>query len=292
MYLFILNGKDEGKRIDLSPGTYIIGRSTKSDIQLNSDRYVSGVHAKLTFSKDENLTITDNESKNGTYILGELVKKHAKINPGDIFRIGHTFFKFSRRSYDRYVPVSKKGDNIPEAIVVVDIVGSSNIAQVMGDRVAIKVKNMLMEKLNKNLAKYPAEYKKNTGDGFMIVFRKVLSAVKFSIGLLKDISVGDSYKGFHIRIGIHFGETYKLEDGDRRGTNVDMAFRVESVKIGEMHQTISGIKREDMPRVDRIFISEVVNKMTAGKPGIKTRCIGYFDLKGFTGRHKLFEIIV
>ncbi len=51
MYLFILNGKDEGKRIDLSPGTYIIGRSTKSDIQLKNDGYVSGVHAELTFSE-------------------------------------------------------------------------------------------------------------------------------------------------------------------------------------------------------------------------------------------------
>ena len=125
----------------------------------------------------------------------------------------------------------------------------------------------------------------------MIVFSKAMEAVRFSIKLMKDTIGKGEYKGFHIRIGIHFGETFKLPDNDRRGMAVDMAFRVESVKIVDMHQTVVGIKKDMLPRVDRIFISEVVNKMIPSHSSIKTRCIGFFDLKGFNGRHKLFEVL-
>ena len=110
--------------------------------------------------------------------------------------------------------------------------------------------------------------------------------------MLNDTKGDGSYKGFHIRIGIHYGETYKLPDGDRRGLAVDMAFRVESVKIGDMHQTVVGIKKDVLPRIDRIFISEVTHNFIASHSTIKTRCIGYFDLKGFTGRHKIFEVLI
>ena len=175
---------------------------------------------------------------------------------------------------------------------MVDIVGSSKIAQVMGDSTASKVKNLLKKSLKNNLDIYPAEYIKSTGDGFMIIFTKALVAVKFSMELLKEIRGDGSYKGFHIRIGINYGETSKLEDADRRGTAVDMAFRVESVKIVDMHQTTLGIKKEDLPRVDRLFISETVQNLIASKSSIRTRCIGFFDLKGFPGRHKIFEVLI
>jgi len=292
MFLYILNGKDEGKRIDLSPGTYLIGRLADKDIVLSDDQYVSGTHAELKCSASKGLTIADRGSKNGTFLLGEQITDHAEVKPGDVFRIGRTFFKFSRRHQERYFAESEIGVRNPVAIVVVDIVGSSKIAQVMGDSVASKIKNILKQNLHNNLAKYHAEYVKSTGDGYMIIFNKILHAVQFSVNLMKDITGKGGYKGFHIRIGINYGEAYKLQDGDRRGSAVDMAFRVESVKINKMYQTVSGIKKEDLPRVDRIFISEVVQNLIASKSSIKTRCIGFFELKGFNGRHKIFEVLI
>ncbi len=106
----------------------------------------------------------------------------------------------------------------------------------------------------------------------------------------KEITGDSSYKGFHVRIGINYGETYKLKDEVRRGSAVDMAFRIESVKIQDMHQTVIGIKKEELPRVDRIFISESVQNLIASKSTVNTRCIGFFELKGFTRRHKIFEV--
>ena len=128
MYLYILNGKDEGKRIDLSPGSYLIGRSPEADIVLEDDNYVSGIHAELKITENQKLTMTDKGSKNGTFLLGESIKSIVEVKYGNIFRIGRTFFKFTRRSQERFFSESSISESCTEAIVVVDIVGSSKIA--------------------------------------------------------------------------------------------------------------------------------------------------------------------
>ena len=292
MYLYILNGEKEGTRIDLSPGTLIIGRSPDADIILPEDKFISGFHADVNFSKSGTVSITDHNSRNGTFLLGDPVTKPKKVNPGDIFRVGHTFLKLSRRVQERHGDSETSLDTIPEAIVVIDLVGSSNIAQAMGDRIASKVKNTLLFYLNENMKKYPAEFVKNTGDGFLIIFNKIKPAINLAQKFLLDLKGQKTFGGIRVRIGIHYGETSKLPDGDRRGMAVDMAFRVESVKVDDMHQTVLGIKKDMMPRSDRIFVTEVVHNMIANDPALKTRCIGFFDLKGFTGRHKIFEVLI
>lgn len=292
MYLYILNGENEGKRFLINAGTYTIGRSGDSDIVLPDDKFISGLHAELQCSEESDIILSDKNSKNGTFILGDPVTKPTKVNHGDIIRIGHTFLKVSRRSDDRSDEGEGTSDAVPEAIMVIDLVGSSNIAQAVGDRLASKVKNTLLVNLNQNLKKNPAEFVKGTGDGFMLVFSKVKPAVNCAIGFLSDLKQNRSFGGIRVRIGINYGETFKLPDGDRRGMSVDMAFRVESVKVDDMHQTVLGIKKDEMPRADRIFITEVVYNMIANDHKIITRCIGFFDLKGFTGRHKLFEVLV
>jgi pSer/pThr/pTyr-binding forkhead associated (FHA) protein len=291
MNLIILNGADEGKHLALNPGTYSIGRSPDCDIVIPDDQYISGKHAELRLSDEGIITLRDAGSRNGTYLLGETVDGNAAVSPGDIFRLGHTFLKISRRTMERFFAPDEATAGSPESIVVVDIVGSSKIAQACGDRVASKVKNVLNHNLQDGLKAHPAEFDKNTGDGFMLVFGSAMEAVRFSVELMKSTMGSGTYKGFHIRIGIHYGETYRLPDNDRRGMAVDMAFRVESVKVDSMHQTVVGIRKDDLPRVDRIFISEVVQKMIPAHSSIKTRCIGFFDLKGFTGRHKIFEVM-
>lgn len=287
-YLYILNGPDDGECYSLVPGIYLIGRAESHDIVLKDDNYVSGTHAELEILENGVVTLTDKGSRNGTFLLGDTVTATTPVRPGDIFRIGQTFLKLSRRKEERML--NSHHHRAPETILVVDIVGSSKIAQMMGDQVAGAIKNILRDSLTRNLAEYPAEYQKSTGDGYMLIFAKPLSAIKFAQGMLSDIT-GDKNKGFHIRIGINYGETHRLSDGDRRGSAVDMAFRIESVKIQDMHQTMIGIKKEQMPRIDRIFISESVQKLVARKSSLTLRCIGFFELKGFNGRHKVFEVI-
>jgi class 3 adenylate cyclase len=289
MYLIILNGPMDGRRYTVTPGTLIVGRAPEADIPLPDDPYVSGTHAEFRMDGGGTLTVLDRGSRNGTMLRGEPVTDPAEVRPGDVLQIGRTFLKCTRRNAERSLD-DRSGERTSEAILVVDIVGSSRIAQAMGDCVAGKVMNILDGKLEPLLNIYPAEFRKNTGDGFMIVFGSVKYAVRLAVGLLGDLKSDESGRGIHVRMGIHFGETSVLPDGDRRGLAVDMAFRVESVKPDDMHQTVSGIRKDAFPRIDRIFVTEVVHRMIASEQQIQARCIGFFDLKGFTGRHRVYEV--
>ena len=46
MYMFILNGENEGERIELIPGNYIFGRSTKANVVLEKDKEFKKQFAK------------------------------------------------------------------------------------------------------------------------------------------------------------------------------------------------------------------------------------------------------
>ena len=287
MYLHILNGENEGKRFELAPGVSTIGRSAGNTISISGDNYVSGIHAELTVSDDGTLMLTDKSSRNGTFLFNEPITTPMPLNPGDIFQIGKTYLKCTRRAHER--SVVERTEQLAETIVVVSIVGSSEMDW-MGGTIAGDIRSTLRESLGKALLSNSAEYLKSTGTGYMLIFTKPFAAVQFSLTLLRDILSGGKRK-FHIRIAINYGETHKLAEGDRRGSAVDMAFRLESVGPHDMHQTAIGIRKEDLPPADRIFITENMEHALAGKPPFKFRLIGYFDLKGFNGRHKIFEVI-
>ena len=292
MFFFILNGPRDGYRFSLTPGTHIIGRSSDASISLPEDQFVSGQHAEVHLDGSGKMTLKDRGSRNGTFLLGEMITEQRDIRPGEIIQVGKTFLKISRRAVERYSVQESEAESTSEAVLVLDMVGSSRIAQAMGDRMASRVKDILYEKLQEKLKKYPAEYMKSTGDGFLIIFNSIRSAIRFALEYFEELKTDEYSRGIHIRIGIHYGETVRLPDGDRRGMTVDMAFRVEGVRLDDMHQTAVGIKKDMLPRIDRIFITEVVQRMIGADSQVKTRCIGYFDLKGFTGRHKIFEVMV
>ena len=68
--------------------TITIGRHSSNDIVIDNP-VVSGLHAHVDFHGKE-ITITDLESKNGTYHNGERISK-AILRPDDIITIGkHT----------------------------------------------------------------------------------------------------------------------------------------------------------------------------------------------------------
>ena len=57
MYLYVLNGQNEGTRVDLAIGTYAIGRSKDSNIVLDDDKFVSGAHAEITVKENNKIVL-------------------------------------------------------------------------------------------------------------------------------------------------------------------------------------------------------------------------------------------
>ena len=92
-YLFnvtqLLTGGGQGISLCAATPSVLIGRE-ECDINFPSDVYMSGSHAKLDFVADGALTITDLDSKNGTYTR---IKHTQKLQHGDYLFIGRELLR-------------------------------------------------------------------------------------------------------------------------------------------------------------------------------------------------------
>lgn len=71
----------------------VLGRSSKSDVVLKSDDYVSGEHALIT-RHGGLLYVEDNGSTNGTYVNDRKTVGATPLREGDSIRVGSTTFRF------------------------------------------------------------------------------------------------------------------------------------------------------------------------------------------------------
>jgi hypothetical protein len=86
-----VGGLYDGTEFPLAPGRLSIGRQD-ADILLGNDSQVSRAHAALVVDDQNNATIEDNGSTNGTFLNNEKVSS-APLAPGDMLRIGTTQFR-------------------------------------------------------------------------------------------------------------------------------------------------------------------------------------------------------
>ena len=70
-----------------------IGRSPRSDAALTWDRMVSREHAQIILYGAD-WEIDDRESRNGTYVNGELVVDRRRLRSGDRIQVGATMLRF------------------------------------------------------------------------------------------------------------------------------------------------------------------------------------------------------
>ena len=75
------------KRFVLAPGVNTIGREPKSTVCIN-DASVSRNHARITIHNDE-ATLEDLSSKNGTLVMESPVKAPTLLKDGDEIEFGH-----------------------------------------------------------------------------------------------------------------------------------------------------------------------------------------------------------
>ena len=93
-----------------------------------------------------------------------------------------------------------------------------------------------------------------------------------------------------LRFAINFGETRVDANEDRLGVATNMTFRVEGVKSKDLIEVDGGIKKEQMPDVNRILITENVVGEAAKIQGVETKLLGIFELKGISGLHRIYEL--
>jgi two-component system, cell cycle response regulator len=89
--LVVIYGSDLGRKYNLEAPALVVGRSSKSDIQIDQES-VSRAHSKIVNS-GRAIRIRDLGSTNGTYVNDELIDERA-LADGDFIKIGRTIFKF------------------------------------------------------------------------------------------------------------------------------------------------------------------------------------------------------
>ena len=97
-FLLMNAGPNSGARFELDPNNQnLLGRDWDCQIVLN-DPQSSRIHAKI-YCDDDGWWILDNQSSNGTYVNGQIIKE-AKLAEGTEVRIGSSSFSFATQVSD------------------------------------------------------------------------------------------------------------------------------------------------------------------------------------------------
>lgn len=91
--LFVIQGRDQGKRFELDQPNLTLGRDIASTIQLN-DTEVSRRHAEVKTSP-KGAEIDDLSSSNGTYVNGQRIEAQTQLSSGDRIQIGGTLMIYT-----------------------------------------------------------------------------------------------------------------------------------------------------------------------------------------------------
>ena len=89
--LVVIYGLELGRKYNLENANIIIGRSSKSDVQIDQES-VSRNHAKM-INTGKSIILRDLGSTNGTYVNDQLIDEYV-MRDGDFIKIGRTIFKF------------------------------------------------------------------------------------------------------------------------------------------------------------------------------------------------------
>ncbi len=90
--LVVEKGNDKGRSISIPQrGTILIGRDSSAALQVR-DSMTSRLHIKIE-SRDDEYWLHDLESLNGTFLNGQRIRE-AKLNYGDLIKIGETLISF------------------------------------------------------------------------------------------------------------------------------------------------------------------------------------------------------
>ncbi len=150
--LYIVNGSNQTRSLDLEADTFYIGRSPDNDIQIK-DRFVSRKHLKI-FRKGSKHFIKDLESKNGTFINGKQIPSGVEfeLKEGLTIAIGMSVICLDKESSEDVVSflesIRLSRDISKE--VAVSAKDRSMTAQKNMELIH-KVSNVLMRSLNINL---------------------------------------------------------------------------------------------------------------------------------------------
>lgn len=192
----------------------------------------------------------------------------------------------------------KKGrgavDFVSEAVLVVDLVDSTHLATHYGDVVAMNARNAIKERTLAAAEPHGLTFAEDTGDGYFMTFPSVAGAVQTAVTLLRDLRdrPPDLSSGppLAARVGISYGQILLDTRASRHGAAINKAFRIEGLSRDSFAQLEGETEVDKIPDRDRIFLDEEAAQ-EARPTHIPLRPLGFCRLKGFSGLHRVFEVL-
>jgi adenylate cyclase len=113
--------------------------------------------------------------------------------------------------------------------LVADVVGYSRLAGADEDRILARLRTLRGDLIDPTIAVHDGRIVKRTGDGSIIEFRGVISAVNWAIEIQRATverdAEGTLHKRIEFRVVIHLSDVVEESDGDLMGDGVNIAPR-------------------------------------------------------------------
>ncbi len=157
-------------------------------------------------------------------------------------------------------------------IMFSDIEESTALNERIGDRAWARLIGSHAKMVRRHVQSHHGHVVKSQGDGFMVAFADPDQAVRCGLDLQRALRKRPN--GIRVRIGIHTGTSVRRGD-DLFGRNVAMAARVAAEADG-----------------GQILVSEAVRGAVGGIDGFNFDDGRDAELKGLTGKHRLYAVRV
>lgn len=158
------------------------------------------------------------------------------------------------------------------AILFSDIEESTALNERIGDRAFVRLIGSHDKLIRRHVKSHRGHVVKSQGDGFMVAFAEPAQAVRCGVDVQRELRKRPN--GIRVRIGIHTGKSVRRGD-DLFGRNVAMAARVAAHADG-----------------GQTLVSEAVRDAVGGQDDIDFDDGRDAELKGFTGKHRLYAVDV
>jgi class 3 adenylate cyclase/alpha-beta hydrolase superfamily lysophospholipase len=174
---------------------------------------------------------------------------------------------FLQRAWSSRIDEVEEPDRVLATVLFTDIVGSSDHAAMLGDRVWREKLEEHHELVRRQLLRYRGVEVDTAGDGFLASFDGPARAIRCATA----ITSGVRDLGLDVRAGLHTGEC-ELVDGKVAGIAVHTGARVAS-----------------LAQPGEVLVSSTVKDLVAGS-GIAFEDRGVSELKGIPGEWRLFAV--
>ena len=182
---------------------------------------------------------------------------------------------------------------IHEAVLALDLVESTQVAQRYGDRYVMLACKFLETAAREAGRANGMTSFENTGDGCKMTFGSVPAAAAAARtvldGLGKRPAELQDGPPLELRAGISYGVILLDDLGHRHGATINRAFRLMAVPGGAFVTVVEEPGAQPIPDRNRIFVDE--DSLEALRhAGLPFHEVGVCRLKGFTGFHRVFEL--